>query len=36
MSDGPTTLTLAARTPEPYVHVDNRALVICSAGRCAR
>jgi hypothetical protein len=28
------TLTVAARLPAPYVHVDNRGLIICNGAQC--
>jgi hypothetical protein len=34
MIDASTSLTVAARTPEPYVHLDNRGLVISNGSRC--
>ena len=34
MPDSSTSLTLAASTPDPYVHVDNRGLVMSNGPRC--
>jgi hypothetical protein len=34
MIETSTPLTLAARTPEPYVHLDNRGMVLCNGPRC--
>jgi hypothetical protein len=34
MIDASTSLTVPARTPEPYVHLDNRGLVISNGARC--
>jgi hypothetical protein len=34
MIDASASLTLAARSPEPYVHLDNRGLVVCNGPRC--
>ncbi|MEY2534409.1 MAG: hypothetical protein QOF29_2319 [bacterium] len=34
MTDATTSLTIAAHRPEPYVHLDNRGLVICNGLRC--
>jgi hypothetical protein len=34
MIDSSTSLTVAASTPEPYVHLDNRGLVISNGPRC--
>jgi hypothetical protein len=34
MVDSSTSLTLDAAAPAPYVHVDNRALVICNGSAC--
>jgi hypothetical protein len=34
MVDSSTSLTVAATTPEPYVHLDNRGLVISNGPRC--
>ena len=34
MVDSSTSLTLDAVAPAPYVHLDNRALVLCSGGGC--
>src|SRR5215210_6025212 len=34
MIDASTSLTVAARAPEPYVHLDNRGLVISNGTRC--
>jgi hypothetical protein len=28
------TLTVPARLPAPYVHVDNRGMVICNGAQC--
>ena len=33
MIESSTSLTLAARTPPPYVHLDNRGLVLCNGPR---
>jgi hypothetical protein len=27
-------ITVAARLPAPYVHADNRALILCNGPRC--
>jgi hypothetical protein len=34
MIDSSTFLTVAASAPEPYVHLDNRGLVISNGPRC--
>ena len=34
MLDATTSLTVQARVPNPYVHVDNRGIVICNGPRC--
>jgi hypothetical protein len=34
MTDPSTSLTITAHRPEPYVHLDNRGLVICNGLRC--
>jgi hypothetical protein len=34
MIDSSTSLTVAASTPEPYVHLDSRGLVISNGPRC--
>jgi len=34
MLDISTSLTLPAARPEPYLHLDNRALLICNGSRC--
>jgi hypothetical protein len=34
MVDSSTSLTLEARAPAPYVHLDNRALVLCNGSDC--
>ena len=34
MVDGSTSLTLGATAPEPYVHLDSRALVLCNGTGC--
>jgi hypothetical protein len=34
MAEPSTSLTLAALTPEPYVHLDNRGMVLCNGPRC--
>jgi hypothetical protein len=34
MVDSSTSLTLDAVIPAPYVHIDNRALVLCTGERC--
>jgi hypothetical protein len=28
-------ITVPARLPAPYIHVDNRALVLCNGAQCA-
>jgi hypothetical protein len=35
VSDTSNSLTVAARTPQPYVHLDNRGIVISNGMRCA-
>jgi hypothetical protein len=32
--DSSSSVTVGARTPEPYVHLDNRGLVLCNGPRC--
>jgi hypothetical protein len=34
MTDAPTSLTVAAHRPEPYVHLDNRGLMLCNGMQC--
>src|SRR3954453_2887205 len=34
MVDSSTSLTLDAEAPRPYVHLDNRALVLCNGSDC--
>ncbi len=34
MIDAKTSLTLAALRPEPYIHLDNRGMVLCNGPRC--
>ena len=34
MVDSSTSLTLDAEAPAPYVHLDNRALVLCNGSSC--
>jgi hypothetical protein len=34
MVDSSTSLTLNAEAPAPYVHLDNRALVLCNGRGC--
>jgi hypothetical protein len=34
MLDATTSLTVQARVPNPYVHVDNRGLILCNGPRC--
>lgn len=34
MLDATTSLTVQARLPNPYVHVDNRGLILCNGPRC--
>jgi hypothetical protein len=34
MIDSSTSFTVAARAPEPYVHLDSRGLVISNGPRC--
>ena len=34
MLDAMTSLTVQARVPNPYVHVDNRGLIWCNGPRC--
>src|SRR5215218_9366233 len=34
MLDSTTSLTVQARVPNPYVHVDNRGLILCNGPRC--
>jgi hypothetical protein len=34
MVDSSTSLTLDAVVPAPYVHLDNRAIVLCTGDRC--
>jgi hypothetical protein len=34
MVDSSTSLTLNAEAPAPYVHLDNRALVLCNGSSC--
>ncbi|MEA2228704.1 MAG: hypothetical protein QOF04_2334 [Solirubrobacteraceae bacterium] len=35
MTDSSTSLTIAAHRPDPYVHLDNRGLMICNGLACA-
>ena len=32
--DNSSSVTVAARIPEPYVHLDNRGLILCNGLRC--
>ena len=32
--DPNSSLTVQARLPQPYVHVDNRGLILCNGPRC--
>ena len=32
--DANTSLTVKARLPNPYIHVDNRGLILCNGARC--
>ena len=34
MLDSTTSVTVQGRLPEPYVHVDNRGLILCNGPRC--
>lgn len=34
MIDATSFLTVQARSPNPYVHVDNRGLILCNGPRC--
>jgi hypothetical protein len=34
MPDFNTSITVPARLPAPYVHVDNRGLIVCNGPRC--
>jgi hypothetical protein len=34
MLDSTSSLTVQARLPNPYVHVDNRGLILCNGPRC--
>ena len=34
MLDATSSLTIQARLPNPYVHVDNRGLILCNGPRC--
>ena len=34
MLDATSSLTVQARLPNPYVHVDNRGLILCNGPRC--
>ena len=34
MLDATTSLTVQARLPNPYIHVDNRGLILCNGPRC--
>src|SRR3954454_16009527 len=32
--DNSSTVTVGARVPEPYAHLDNRGLFLCNGPRC--
>ena len=32
--DSSSSVTVTARIPEPYVHLDNRGLILCNGPRC--
>src|SRR3954447_19208247 len=32
--DSSSSVTVSARSPEPYVHLDNRGLILCNGPRC--
>jgi hypothetical protein len=32
--DSSSSVTVRARTPEPYVHLDTRGLILCNGPRC--
>jgi hypothetical protein len=32
--DNSSSVTVGARLPEPYVHLDNRGLILCNGTRC--
>src|SRR3954471_9942817 len=32
--DSSASVTVSARSPEPYVHLDNRGLILCNGPRC--
>lgn len=32
--DSSSSVTVSARVPEPYVHLDNRGLILCNGPRC--
>src|SRR3954453_21021495 len=32
--DSSSSVTVGARIPEPYVHLDNRGLILCSGPSC--
>lgn len=34
MLDATSSLTVQARIPNPYVHVDNRGMILCNGPRC--
>src|ERR671911_112658 len=34
MLDSTSSLTVHARLPNPYVHVDNRGMILCNGPRC--
>lgn len=34
MLDSTKSVTVQARLPNPYVHVDNRGMIICNGPRC--
>ena len=34
MLDSTSSITLQARSPSPYVHLDNRGLILCNGPRC--
>jgi hypothetical protein len=34
MLDSTSSVTLQARSPSPYVHLDNRGLILCNGPRC--
>jgi hypothetical protein len=34
MLDSTSSVTVQARTPQPYVHLDSRGLILCNGPRC--